>query len=146
MLGFGALHRIPASLEEPPQEPGETLFETARLSSDVPGGPEDSLSSQHPPRSENATPQYLIPAEMNLASPSPSGEGGKGPPPPSAGGRRKQHHTSKAPAMDMDAYFQEGEAKSKEDGFVPSGKPGAASTAPPPPKAGAKPAEESEVD
>ncbi|KAF2278526.1 uncharacterized protein EI97DRAFT_372839 [Westerdykella ornata] len=26
VLGFGALHRIPAPLEEPPQAPGETLF------------------------------------------------------------------------------------------------------------------------
>src|ERR1700760_1373564 len=28
-LGFGALHRIPASLEEPPSAPGETMFDTS---------------------------------------------------------------------------------------------------------------------
>ena len=137
-LGYGALHRIPAPLEEPPQGPGETLFETQRMSSDANTRSSSDLA-QEPPRSDTGTPQYLVPVDMNLgrsASPSERSEpprGGSGP-----GGRRKHHHGNRGVAMDMDAYFEEGEAKSKED-FAPSPKPSGAVA--PPPKAG-KPATE----
>lgn len=140
-LGYGALHRIPAPLEEPPQGPGETLFETTRLSSDAPGRPSSTLSSQGPPRSDAGTPQYLVPADMNLGAGGPMTDN-TGPPkaPPVSGrGARKKHGGRTAAAVDMDAYFQEGEEKSREQDYASSPKPNAAVAPPPkgpPPKSG----------
>lgn len=134
-LGYGALHRIPAPLEEPPQGPGETLFETTRFSSDVPGRPSSTLSSQGPPRSDAGTPQYLTPADMNLGAGGPLGDNTGSPkaPPVLGRGGRKKHggRAAAAVAVDMDAYFQEGEEKSRELDYASSPKPNAA-VAPPP--------------
>lgn len=140
VLGFGALHRIPASLEEPPQGPGEMLFSSDRTSTD--SGPHESGTQ---------APQYLVPAEIELdaqAAKSPSSPVAENsaqnppatvrPPQGSAPPRRekKQHHAAKA--VDMDAYFAEGEAKSREqDGGSSSPKP--ATSLAPPPKGGRPP-------
>lgn len=129
VLGFGALHRIPSPLDEPPQAPGETLFETARLSSD---------SARDAPN----TPQYLVPAETPSLAPRRTSSSSDGPPPgPSQHGRRgNRPHHNVAKAGDIDAYFAEGEAKSKEQdkgGGAESKK--AEGLAPPPPKSGGPP-------
>lgn len=134
-LGYGALHRIPAPLEEPPQGPGETLFETARLSSDVPQRPSSAVSASEPPRSDAGTPQFLVPADTTFGGPGPPATGLAPPRSSGAGGRknRQRDHGGRGAAMDMDAYFQEGEAKSREHDHAPSPKPHAAVA--PPPKA-----------
>lgn len=136
VLGFGALHRLPLPLEEPPQGPGETLFETARfsneenrpLASHPSHGSLGSLYSPPMPGSEN----FLRPAD--IASP---------PPPPSAGpaqgegkgvGNRMKPRRMVTPNTAFEQYFKEGEERSKEEDFVPEGKGGAAP--PPPPGAG----------
>lgn len=142
VLGFGALHRIPASLEEPPAAPGETVFEAARLSTD--GDTGENNTSQ--------APQYLVPADIPLDAPPPSSspasdgeEAAKKPPPPAgpptgampARREKKQHHGAKT--VDMDAYFAEGEAKSREQEYGSSSPKPAASGLAPPPKAGGPP-------
>ena len=123
VLGFGALHRIPAPLEEPPHGPGETLFESALdekrllLSSNTP------VSSIQP----TSAPEFLVPANIPFQS--------KSPPPPTGGaGKAKKaraHHTYAAPTAGLDDYFKEGEQKSREQDHAPSTEPG---SVPPPPK------------
>lgn len=125
VLGYGALHRIPAPLTEPSQGPGETLFE----SSDNFTQP---LEAAPPPQSNGQ--DFLIPANMatpSTASPRPPSTG-----PPPAGKARKQraHHHHAAPAAGLDDYFAEGEQKSRENDKGSSPKP--SSSLPPPPKAG----------
>lgn len=124
VLGYGALHRIPASLEEPPQGPGETLFDTEPT--EVPINEKDGGST--------IGPQYLVPADTPGIT---AARHQSGPPPPQGrplGGAKKpraSHHASKA--GDMDAYFAEGEAKSREQDYGSSSpKPGASGLAPPP--------------
>lgn len=133
VLGFGALHRLPEPLTEPPAAPGETLFETARFSDDgerpssafthtLPLGinqPEDLLINQE-------SSAFLIPATMS--SP---------PPPPSVNlprSARKARHVAPI-TQAFDEYFKEGEERSKEEDFVPSTK----ATPPPPPPKGIPP-------
>ncbi|KAL6703455.1 hypothetical protein ACN47E_009629 [Coniothyrium glycines] len=136
VLGFGALHRIPASLEEPPQAPGETLFSTA-----------DSLPTSFDEKrpltaslTEPAAPTELfVPANMALPSKSP-------PPPPSTQGsappkRKGRAHHTVSPAGGgggLDDYFKEGEQKSQEEDHAPK-KSNGAGAVPPPPKAGGPP-------
>src|SRR5436309_6983408 len=70
VLGFGALHRLPAPLQEPPQAPGETLFETARFSNED-NRPATASSGSHfmtpyPPPSTST--EFLIPANQFVSS------------------------------------------------------------------------------
>ncbi|KAL2356011.1 GRASP55/65 family protein [Cryomyces antarcticus] len=135
VLGFGALHRIPAPLNEPPQGPGETLFETARFSNEE--ARPASATSPHPILSPNpppsSSPDFLVPANMQFNPTSP--------PPPLTGAahqkpaRKARAHHAISPGGAMDEYFKEGEEKSREQ---ESPKP-RASGLPPPPKAGAGP-------
>jgi len=128
VLGFGALHRIPAPLEEPPHGPGETLFESA-LDEKRPVSSSSTpvAASQHAPATE-----FLVPANMPFQS--------KSPPPPTGGhGKAKKaraHHAYAAPTAGLDDYFKEGEQKSLEQDYAPSTKPG---PVPPPPKIGGPP-------
>lgn len=141
ILGYGALHRIPRSLDEPPQAPGETLFETARLSTDT-LRPISRASAQDTVPFEQPTsdaPQYIIPAEMKLPPPPamiPATSPDSKPPPLTPGVRKARLKRNNTAAVDMDDYFREGEAKSKEQDHAPSPKPREA-VAPPPPKAAA---------
>jgi hypothetical protein len=136
VLGFGALHRIPASLEEPPQAPGETLFSTDSASFDE-KRPVSSSSNIPPVAGLGSGTELFVPANMALPSRSPPPQTispGGGPP------KRKQrahHHTTVDPTGGggLDDYFKEGEQKSKEDDFAPKGKGGM----PPPPKSGGPP-------
>lgn len=153
ILGFGALHRIPASLDEPPQAPGETLFE-GRPSMDsrpqTSSGEAVAVASYPLAPPQSSSPQLMIPAEMSfppakdaLAEGGTSKPPGASAPPMSMGGRRpKAHHTkssAKTAALDMDDYFNEGETKSKENDFAPSPKPGSNAIAPPPKATGPPP-------
>ncbi|QIX00651.1 hypothetical protein AMS68_006168 [Peltaster fructicola] len=116
VLGYGALHRVPAPLTEPTHAPGETLFdgektETRPTVDDVP---------------ESTPADFLIPADMPLASPA-------SPAPPSGKARKARAHHNTAPAAGLDDYFKEGEEQSREADNAPSAK--AAGAPPPPPKA-----------
>lgn len=130
VLGYGALHRIPAPLEEPPQAPGETLFDT---SSDEKASLRASMDMQ----TEHANPapagDFLIPANMQVTP-----KTGSPGPPTGGGGKQKKGraHHAVSPTGGMAEYFAEGEQKSKEEDFAPSSKAGAVS---PPPKAGGPP-------
>ena len=126
VLGFGALHRLPIPLIEPPAAPGETLFETVRLSSDI-SRPLSSSPSHPPPSSYPPTQSndLLVPASMVAPPPFPTS------PVPQRHGRKGRHVAS--PNRAFDEYFKEGEQKSKEEDFVPTAK---VVPPPPPPKLG----------
>ncbi|KAK4994259.1 hypothetical protein LTR66_005670 [Elasticomyces elasticus] len=139
LLGFGALHRVPAPLTEPTQAPGETLFDTshARFSNEE-ARPASALSannvshlsgSPQPPQQSS----FFIPANVQFSatSPPPIAGGGAGPP---KGGRKARALHTISPGMGMDEYFKEGEQKSREHDNAPTPKPGSA--LPPPPRAG----------
>jgi hypothetical protein len=131
VLGFGALHRIPASISEPPQAPGETLFAHSTATSFDEKRPlveaSDLLSAQADP---GAGAELFVPADIALPS--------KSPPPPGAPAQKKKqraHHAASPGGGGLDDYFKEGEQKSKEDDYTPKSK----SSVPPPPKAGGPP-------
>lgn len=137
VLGFGALHRLPVPLTEPPAAPGETLFETARFSYD---GERPSSSFSHTSLLGISQPEdllinqessaFLVPATMSYSLP-PSSVGSSGPP----RGARKARHVAPI-TQAFDEYFKEGEERSKEEDFVPST---TATPPPPPPKGGIPP-------
>ena len=117
VLGYGALHRLPAPLSGPVAGPGETLFETetARFSNEetrpLSGG--DGLFV---PAAASASTDFLVPAQ--IVSPPVGGTHGK----------KKEKKHGHSPNKMMDDYFMEGEKKSREVNFAP-----AATTPPPPP-------------
>lgn len=119
VLGFGALHRLPAPLQEPPQAPGETLFESVRLSHE----------SSNP--SPNATSTFLIPASQPLPPPVRAPSRGA----PAQKHKQRVHHHH--PGSAMEDYFREGEQRSKEEDHALEPKAGKGIA--PPPKAGGPP-------
>ncbi len=137
VLGFGALHRLPAPLNEPPAGPGETLFETARFSNEEnrPGSANlksyPSGSSLYKASLNQQSSDLLVPA--TLASPPPPPPIGAAAPGPPRTGRKARKVVS--PNSAFDEYFKEGEQKSKEEDFTPAAK----SVPPPPPKMGGPP-------
>ncbi|TGZ78608.1 hypothetical protein EX30DRAFT_342990 [Ascodesmis nigricans] len=143
VLGYGALHRLPAPLHEPIQAPGETLFDSEQFPPTEPTGLLGGLPTQfqQPPLTPTnfTTPAFAQPPPMLKLTGSPASST----PPPSMGhahGRHKPkrvHHT----ALDMDVYLKEGEEKSKEldRGSTPTGNkslPPPPKGAPPPPRRG----------
>jgi hypothetical protein len=135
VLGFGALHKLPAPLSEPVAEPGETLFSTEREAEAAPFSNEEFRQSGGVDTENLFIPaaavafsqepaSFLIPAHMT------------GPPRHELLGPKKdkKHGHGKAPKDDklIDDYFIEGEKKSQELDFAPSSR----QAAPPPPKAG----------
>ncbi|KAI2635358.1 GRASP55/65 PDZ-like domain-containing protein [Xylaria nigripes] len=149
VLGFGALHRLPAPLDEPVSAPGETLFDggkenngssdqfttLAPHSTDASGFVSPSTSAFVPVMGQPDTlaqgPELLVPAQM--VSPSAPVGGTSAPP----RGKKKERHAH-APNSNslMDDYFAEQEKKSRElDGNISSMKTPPA----PPPKAGGPP-------
>jgi hypothetical protein len=132
VLGFGALHRIPPSLEEPPQAPGETLFSSDPVSASFDEKRPLSAMSGNP--MQGAPSELFVPANMALPSRSP-------PPPQGNAPSRKKgraHHVA-SPAGGgggLDDYFKEGEEKSLAEDNAPKAKSGGV---PPPPKAGGPP-------
>ncbi|KJX99784.1 golgi reassembly stacking protein [Zymoseptoria brevis] len=128
VLGYGALHRIPAPLGEPANGPGETLFES--------GGDDPSQATA------STGADFLVPANMQMmnAVPTPLGgnEAAPPPPPPKTGGKARKARAHPAPASGggLDDYFAEGEQKSREmEGGGSTPKPSVAGL-PPPPKSG----------
>ena len=128
VLGYGALHRLPAPLSEPVAEPGETLFETenARFSNEEvrPISSRGDASQLFIPAAASASTDFLVPAQM--ATPPP--------PPSSTPGRKKEKKSHPTNKNFIDDYFMEGEKKSRELDHAPSRTPG--HTPPPPPKSG----------
>ncbi len=137
VLGFGALHRLPVPLTEPPAGPGETMFETARFSNEEgrsnasqSEAPMETLENQD--RQTQPSSNLFVPATMKLPPPAPP------PSAPSLGHprtTRKGRHTGTS-NLAFDDYFQEEEKKSREEDFAPAAK---ATPPPPPPKAGNMP-------
>ncbi|KAL9018781.1 MAG: hypothetical protein Q9185_003935 [Variospora sp. 1 TL-2023] len=142
VLGFGALHRLPAPMNEPVANPEGILFETARFSNEEhrpsstqPQMQSSSSSSYPPPSSATQSSDMLIPASMVSPPPQsaklPAVAGG---PPRSAA---KKPRNAAASNLTFDEYFREGEAKSKEEDYAPSAKN--AARPPPPPKSAKAP-------
>lgn len=151
VLGYGALHRLPAPLSEPVNAPGETMFDMGRGDGQFTtfgGAPSISTTAEPAsvfiPASQQGAPpsDFMVPAQMTGATP----------PPPSGtvplrGGRRKERHHGHHPNSMMDDYFAEEEKKSRElDGVsskaaaTPPPPPPKAAGVPPPPKGGPLPA------
>ncbi|KAL1842370.1 hypothetical protein VTJ49DRAFT_5435 [Mycothermus thermophilus] len=123
VLGYGALHRLPAPLSEPVNAPGETMFDTD-LVAGAPAGASVSTGPSPPPLEPT---DLLVPAQMVAAQVAP----GSAPPPPRGKKKERAHHHG-APNL-MDDYFKEQEKKSRELDGAPSRK---SSPLPPPPKGG----------
>ena len=138
VLGFGALHRLPAPLDEPPAGPGETLFETARFGNDENRPSSAKLrsypsgSSLYRAGSNQQSGDLLVPATLTSPPPPPPMGGTAAPGPPRAARKARK---AVSPNSAFDEYFKEGEQKSKEEDFTPVAK----SAPPPPPKMGGPP-------
>ena len=144
VLGYGALHRLPAPLSEPVSAPGETMFDgdsepaaataqdqfiPAMGQSNAPGAFVPAASP--PPPSSSA--DFLVPAQMVGAVPTST----------PARTKKKERHPHGGGAL-MDDYFKEQEQKSRElegsgGGAGAGGSSGRASPLPPPPKGGGPP-------
>lgn len=131
VLGYGALHRLPAPLSEPLAGPGETLFDTenARFSNEEIRPLSGAGDGQFFVPAAAADPgEFLVPAQLA--------------PPPTSGTiparkKDKKHAHGHSPGKSaLDDYFMEGETKSRELDHAPSRK---STPAPPPPKAGGPP-------
>ena len=144
VLGYGALHRLPAPLQEPPQGPGETLFETVNFDPPHSHSPSAIPTSQSPDRQLQQN-HLLIPAD-HLSIPTPplnSTPTTTQRAQHKSSGRRQRHaaHGTLSPNRSMEEYFKEGEAKSREVDHAPgrattgnSTEGGAGGVLPPPPK------------
>lgn len=131
VLGYGALHRLPAPLSEPVHAPGETMFDGDMSGT---GAGADQFTSLEPPSDGSnafvpaSSNEFLVPAQMVGTPPPPAGSA-----PPR--GKKKERH-GHAPKRMMDDYFAEEEKKSRElDGNIAASK----TPPPPPPKASGGP-------
>ena len=128
VLGFGALHRLPAPLSEPTQAPGETLFESARFSNEETRPSPSVAQTGFQPSASPAA--FLVPADMSFSQPPNVVSPSEGPP---KSARKNRAQAAVSPGKGIDDYFKEGEEKSREldRGSTPKGTAGL----PPPPKA-----------
>ncbi|KAK3394730.1 GRASP55/65 family protein [Podospora didyma] len=137
VLGYGALHRLPAPLSEPVHLPGETLFDGdstdtavatgAPQAQFVPAAGQPDVSSTFVPAAlvpPLPSPEYLVPANLASSAPPPGGA-------PPRSSKKKDRHSHHSPNQLMDDYFKEQEKRSRELDNVPSRH---ASPLPPPPK------------
>lgn len=132
VLGYGALHRLPAPLSEPVDAPGDTIFDGGA------GAGAGALSEKMPYYGQAAqgaadTSSFFTPAEATQdlsppaagASPAAGGGGGdflvpaqmtSAPPPANAPprGKKKDRHAQRGPGGGIDDYFNEQEQKSRE--------------------------------
>lgn len=157
VLGYGALHRLPAPLSEPVHAPGETMFDGGDMGGSTAAGAQDcshhhqfvpasasplygapplpanmygaaaGVASPTSPPPPPSSADYLIPAQIVGTAPPPSA-------PPRATKKKERHHHT--PNSMMDDYFKEQEKKSRELDNAPSGR---STPLPPPPKAGGGP-------
>ncbi|KAK4552017.1 hypothetical protein LTR86_010694 [Recurvomyces mirabilis] len=145
VLGFGALHRVPAPLGEPAQGPGEMLFEASSSGGDQP--PYNAAGSSAPPHLSSSSSSvahssspadFFIPANADTPALTTTTTTSSAPPPPPSSARGKKpprsYHPTAATLPGLDDYFAEGEAKSRElegsRGSTP--KPGGGGLPPPP--------------
>ncbi len=146
VLGFGALHRLPAPLNEPVSAPGETMFDGVdgshgeQFTTLAP--PPNNASSFGSPSNHTFVPAdgpgaqaqgagFLVPAQM--VSPPPPAGGTSAPP---RGKKKDRHLHGHSPNRLMDDYLAEEEKKSRAlDGNISASK----TPPPPPPKAGGGP-------
>ncbi|XP_014553340.1 hypothetical protein COCVIDRAFT_40654 [Bipolaris victoriae FI3] len=134
VLGFGALHRIPAGLDEPPPAPGETFFSAGDASGTTSFDEKRPLvSSMGIPAQSGAPAELFVPANMALPAKSPPPQGTA--PPPKKKGRAHHVASTATGGGGLDDYFKEGEQKSLEQDYAPT----KGSGVPPPPKAGGPP-------
>lgn len=128
VLGYGALHRLPAPLSEPVDAPGETMFDGG--TNEKVDYPFASEQAAVPMVSEPVPPplggDYLVPAQMIGTSPVSA---------PARGGKKKERHVH-SPNQLMDDYFKEEEEKSRSLDNAPASK---GTGVPPPPKSGGPP-------
>lgn len=118
VLGYGALHRLPAPLSEPVDAPGETMFD---------GDVNEKADPGFIPAAAPAPAgDYLVPAQMVGSSPVSA--------PPKSGKKKERHGHS--PNKYMDDYFKEEEQKSRELDNAPKTQ---GIGVPPPPKAAGGP-------
>ncbi|GAO13944.1 uncharacterized protein UV8b_01986 [Ustilaginoidea virens] len=137
VLGYGALHRLPAPLSEPVDAPGETMFDgdvgdksgSAAFVPAFESGSQAAASTTPPPGGE-----YVVPAQMVGLDPVAA------PPRPAAKKKDRQRGANNF----MDDYFKEQEQKSRDLDKAPSSKSSGAP--PPPPKAGGPPKAESSTE
>lgn len=143
VLGYGALHRLPAPLSEPVDAPGDTIFDGGSLSEKAP------FLDQAAQATDTST--FFTPAEAAqipaLGTPPAAGGGNflvpaqlaNAPPPSNAPprGKKKDRHAHRGPGTGIDDYFNEQEQKSRElDGPETTR---SKSPLAPPPKAGGPP-------
>lgn len=121
VLGYGALHRLPAPLSEPVNAPGEMLFDGGMNEKNG-----DAAFEQVAGQQPSVGADYLVPAQMVESTPISA---------PPKGGKKKDKHGA-SPNKMMDDYFKEEEEKSREVDNAPQSK---SAGVPPPPKAGAGP-------
>ncbi|RKF60543.1 Uncharacterized protein C1D4.02c [Erysiphe neolycopersici] len=119
VLGFGALHRLPAPLSEPIDEPGQTIFETE--SSHYPDEKIPYKNEEIQFLRISDTSNLLVPTQ--ISSPQETKTPTK---------KRDKRHENGLSTAFMDEYFMEGEKKSREIDHAPSSK---RNLPPPPPKA-----------
>jgi hypothetical protein len=133
VLGYGALHRLPAPLSEPVHAPGETLFDGD--GGEVGGAeqfttfspPTDDASNTFIPAQSAPSADFLIPAQI----------GPTGPPVSAPVRGKKKDRAGHSPNRLMDDYFAEEEKKSRDlDGTSSKAR---ATPPPPPPKTGGPP-------
>lgn len=125
VLGYGALHRLPAPLNEPVNAPGETMFDGA-LNEKT----EDIFVPAAGQQPSSPSGDFLVPAQM-IDNTSPASA-----PPPPRGGKKKERHGHN-PNNLMDDYFKEEEEKSRAVDNAPAST--ASGVVAPPPKAGGPP-------
>ncbi|KXT03021.1 hypothetical protein AC578_684 [Pseudocercospora eumusae] len=135
VLGYGALHKIPAPLTEPSTGPGETMFESNEKDASAYQAPVNADIGDAPPAQGG---EFLVPANMaNFTAPGPTPPAtGPAPPKGPPAGKARKARAHHAPAAGLDDYFAEGEQKSRELEGSPTSK---TSGLPPPPKAGGPP-------
>lgn len=139
VLGYGALHRLPAPLSEPVDAPGDTIFDgsfsekTPLYGQGAAAPVADTANFFTPAEAEQpgAPPagggDFLVPAQMTTAPP----PAGSAPP------RSQKKKAHRAPVGGMDDYFNEQEEKSRALDWPESTR--TKSPLAPPPKAGGGP-------
>lgn len=140
VLGYGALHRLPAPLSEPVNAPGEMLFDGGDVNEKTPYGagfqeadpasfvtPADQTQRQQDPTQTAAgAGEFLVPAQLASA-----------PPPTNAPPRSHKKKANRAAGGGIDDYFNEQEQKSRELDRPETTR--SKSPLAPPPKAGGPP-------
>ncbi|KAI1490393.1 GRASP55/65 family protein [Biscogniauxia mediterranea] len=136
VLGYGALHRLPAPLSEPVHGPGETMFDGGGIGE----GTFATSIEQFTTASSNSGgstfvpaggSDFLVPAQIVTPPPPASGGGTTAPP---RGKKKDRHaHGHGHGPVKLDDYFAEEEKRSRELDGGGSGHISASKTPPPPP-------------